>query len=209
MKEYEISNNNKVLGKVNIYNDNINKDLINSLIETNSGLNYETISIDNMQTYEIEYIVNDIDELFDIISKYIFDNDKVFEEIEKIKEYNDIKTIKKETKIKLVVPELYLNKLNKSKEDVDTNSILVSKVHFLKNVLNNINNNDITLKLNNIINEYNGFIHSNEYEFLEMEEKEDFINKYIKTLNELINQIETETQYRYTKDFILPIKINN
>lgn len=209
MKEYEISNNNKVLGKVNIYNDNINKDLINSLIETNSGLNYETISIDNMQTYEIEYIVNDIDELFDIISKYIFDNDKVFEEIEKIKEYNDIKTIKKETKIKLVVPELYLNKLNKSKEDVDTNSILISKVHFIKNVLNNINNNDITLKLNNIINEYNGFIHSNEYEFLEMEEKENNINKYIKTLNELINQIETETQYRYTKDFILPIKLNN
>lgn len=206
MRQYEISKSNKVLGKVNIYTSNLEDKFNNTLIESNNGLNYETINSSNSQTYEVEYNINDIDELFDIISKYIYDNNKIFETIEEIKKYNDIKHIKKDTCIKIIVTETNLHKLNKTLNDIDLNSLLSSKVYFIKN---STNNNELLINLNNIINDYNNYINSNEYEFCDYDEKKEHINKYINKLDKIIEYIETNTNYKFGRNFIMPIKISN
>lgn len=206
MKQYEISSGDKVLGKVNIYTSNIEDEFNNTLIESNNGLNYETINSSNSQTYEIEYNINDIDELFDIVSKYIYDNNKIFETIEEIKKYNNIKHIKKDTYIKIIVSETNLHKLNKTLNDVDLNSLLSSKIYFIKN---STNNNELLTNLNNIINDYNNYINSNEYEFYDYDEKKEHINNYINKLDKIIEYIETNTNYKFGRNFITPIKINN
>lgn len=209
MKEYEISINDKVLGKTKIYKENIKEDIKNTLIESKNGLAYKKINNKDLQTYEITYTISDIDELFDIVSKYIYDNELIFENIEKIKEYNNIKTIKKDTKVNIVIPEIYLNKLNISKTNIDYNSLLNSKVHFIKNTINKLNNNDLINSINEIIVEYNNFKKSNEYEFLTEEEKEQKINNFIKRVDIIISYIENNTDYKYGLDYIIPIKISN
>jgi len=209
MKEYEISNNDKILGKVNIFNDNINADLSNSLIESKDGFSYESIKLNEYQTYELEYIVNNIDDLFNIVSKYIYDNNEVFDKIEEIKKYNDINIIKKNTKIKIVVPEIYLKELGLSKNDIDLQSLFLSKVYFVKETITSLKNIVLIENLNNMINQYNNYINSNEYEFLTDEEKEENIKKYIKKIDKFIDEIEYNTNYKYGKDYIVPIKISN
>lgn len=205
MKEYEISNNDKVLGKVSLYLDNIKKNLSNSLIESKSNLSFNVIDKTKYQTYEIEYLINDVDDLFDIVSKYIYDNDKVFETIEEIKKSNNIKTIKKDTNIKIIIPEIYLSKLNIDKNNVDLTSLFYSKIYFLKSVLESINS--ITEELNNIFNDYNNYINSNEYEFLTDDELKENINLYLKRVDKLIDIVEDNTDYKYGRNYIIPIKI--
>lgn len=209
MKEYEISVSDKVLGKVNVFNVNIKINLSNSLIESNGGLSFESIDRINYQTYEIEVNVNNIDDLYDIVSLYIYENDKVFEKIEEIKNYNNIKTIKKDTNIKIVVPEIYLKKLNKSKNDIDLNSLMYSKIHFIKNTIITLNDNDMLESLNEIIKEYNNYLNSNEYEFLTDDERKDIIYKYLNRVDVIIDYIEENTNFKYGKDYVIPIKISN
>lgn len=209
MKEYEISSNNKVLGKVNIFSDNIKNDLNNSLIVSEIDLYYEKLKINSFQKYEIEYVINDIDELFNIVSKYIYDKNKVFESIEEIKKYNNIKNIKKGTKINILVPLIYLQKLGFSKDDIDLQSLFLSKVYFVKETITNLKKDNYIDNLNNLINQYNNYINSNEYEFLTYDEKEENIKNYINKIDKFIEEIEYNTNYKYGKDYIVPIKISN
>lgn len=205
MKEYEISINDNVLGKVKVYKDNITNDIKKSLIESNSGLSFDN-SAECLQTYEIVVRVDNVDELYDIVSKYIYNSDKIFKQIEEIKKYNDIKFIKKDTDLKIVVPECYLTNLNISKENIDYNSLVNSKVYFIKNTTKDIN---LIENLNSIIEEYNNYIKSNEYEFYEMEEKNKVISKYLYELDKLIENIENSTKYKYAVDYVIPIRISN
>lgn len=206
MKEYEISIDNNVLGNAKIYFDNIKDDLKSSLIESNGGLTFLNVDEDS-QTYEITFIVDSVDDLYDVVSKFISDSDQVFKYIEEIKEYNDIKYIKKDTNIRVVVSEKNLNKLDISKNNIDYNSLLKSKIHFIKSVIPKLNSNEIVSSLNNIINEYNNYINSSEYEFLTDDEKRDKINEFLNGLNKLIEFIENNTKYKYGKNYVVPIKI--
>ncbi|MBQ3021097.1 MAG: hypothetical protein IJD92_02590 [Bacilli bacterium] len=204
MTKYEISDNEKTVGIVNV-NDSINIDFDNSFIKSYIG-NYEILKDNNLQEYLVQFIVNDIDELYDIVSKYIIDSSLIFKEIEKIKEYNNLKYIKENTNIVIKVLENDLKYLNLSISNVDLISLFKSKLYFVGKVLEikELINKDI---FEGIINEYNNFINSSEYEFLTDEEKQNKINSFINRLEELINIIEKNSTYRYKKDFINPIKI--
>ena len=205
MKQYEISNDGKVIGKVNIFSKNIDKELTNSLIESKDDTNFIKKTM-GKQIYEIEYVVSDIDEIYDIVSKYIYDQDRIFEKVDEIKQYNNIKGIKKDTVIKLLVNEYELLKLNKLFNNLELNSVIKSKVYFIKNTCNE---NMLINKLNNIINNYNEYKNNSEYEFLTEEEKEKELNIFIRELDILIEEIEKNTNYKYGEDYIIPIKISN
>lgn len=208
MREYEISIDDTVLGKAKVYKENITHDLKSSLMESNSGYTFNNVYEDS-QTYEVMFKVDNVDDLYDIVSKYVYDSNKVFEEIDEIKKYNDIKSIKKDTNLKLVVPEIYLSKLNISKNNIDYNSLLNSKVYFIKGVIPTLNNNEILNSLNDVIIEYNNYIKANEYEFLTDEEKREIVGEYLKRLDKLIEFIEKNTKYKYGKNYVVPIKISN
>lgn len=205
MKQYEISNNDKVIGKVSIYNSNINKDLSNSLIESINGIEFKKKQ-SSKQIYEIEYKINNLDDLYDIISQYIYEQDKIFEKIEEIKIYNKIKSIKKSTIIKLPVYEFQLIKLNKSKINIDFYSLFLSKIHFIKN---STTDNALINNLNSIIDSYNEYKNNNEYEFLTEDEKEKEQKEFIERLDSLISKVEKISNNRYGEDYIIPIKISN
>lgn len=209
MKEYEISYNDKNIGKVKLFKDNLNKDIKNSFIVNNYNSDYKILDhkID-LQQYELEYVINDVDDLYDIVSKFVYKNNDIFDNVEKIKKYNDIKTIKKNTIIKIVVPEIYLNNLSISKNNIDKGSLFKSKLYFVKKVSENNKLDDIKNKLDSLINSYKQYKNNNEYDFLTEEEKKNNIDKYINKTNELIELIEKDTKYRYGKDYIVPIKIN-
>lgn len=207
MKQYEITNNGKFIGTVNVHKENIKDNIKNSIIETTTNMSYKYNN--NSQTYELTFVVNDVDELYDIVSKYIYENDKIFQTIEEIKKYNNISSIKKNTKISIILPEKYLSNFNKTKSDIDLNSLLNSKIHFVKQILQNNNLNNITTNINNIINEYNSYINSNEYEFYTDIEKEEKVRTFITSVDKLIFNIEENTNYKYGENYIIPIKIKN
>ena len=112
MKEYEIYDNNIRLGIVKLYENNISNNINNSIIEDNKMFRNIIFNKSNKQTYLVSIIVNDIDELYDVVSKYNIDN--VYEEIDNIKKYNNIKSIKKNTKLDIIVKENDLYLYNKS-----------------------------------------------------------------------------------------------
>lgn len=205
MKQYEISNNGVFIGTINVQEYNINKTLKNTIIETKTNTSYKLNNTN--QTYELTFLVNNMDELYDIVSKYISKHDKIFEEIEEIKKTNKINSIKKDTIITITVSEPILLKFNKTKTDVDLNSLLNSKIHFVRKVLQNNQLDNITTNINNIINEYNSYINSNEYEFFTDIEKEEKIRTFIISVDKLISNIEENTNYKYGKNYIVPIKI--
>ena len=105
MIDYEISNNNVILGNVHIFKNNIKNNFDNSIINYITTRKYKFNEF-NLQTYIINVTINDIDDLYDIISNY--KKDEIFEEIDKIKEYNNIKTIKKNTKLDIIIKKQYL-----------------------------------------------------------------------------------------------------
>lgn len=207
MKQYEITNNGKFIGTVKVHKENIKDNIKNSIIETTTNMSYKYNN--NSQTYELTFVVNDVDELYDIVSKYIYENNKIFQTIEEIKKYNNISSIKKNTMISIILPEKYLSNFNKTKSDIDLNSLLNSKIHFVKQILQNNNLNNITTNINNIINEYNNYINSNEYEFYTDIEKEEKVRTFITSVDKLIFNIEQNTNYKYGENYIIPIKIKN
>lgn len=196
MIDYEISNNNIVLGNVHIFKNNIKNNFDNSIINYTTTQKYKFNEF-NLQTYIINVTVNDIDDLYDIISNY--KKDKIFEEIDKIKEYNNIKSIKKNTKLDIIIKKQYLKYFKYN--SINKESILESKLYFLKNTL------DLD-KYQNILNEYNSYKNNTLYEFMTDEEKNSKLDALIKNIDEIIKTIETNTTYRYGIDYIKPIRLN-
>mgnify|MGYP004520618303 CR=1 FL=1 len=196
MIDYEISNNNVVLGNVHIFKNNIKNNFDNSIINYTTTRKYKFNEF-NLQTYIINVTINDIDDLYDIISNY--KKDKIFEEIDKIKEYNNIKTIKKNTKLDIIIKKQYL-KYFKYKS-INKESVLESKLYFIKNTL------DLE-KYQNILNEYNSYKNNSLYEFMTDEEKNNKLDTLIKNIDEIIKKVETNTTYKYGIDYIKPIRLN-
>lgn len=196
MIDYEISNNNVVLGNVHIFKNNIKNNFDNSIINYTTTRKYKFNEF-NLQTYIINVTINDIDDLYDIISNY--KKDKIFEEIDKIKEYNNIKTIKKNTKLDIVIKKQYLKYFKY--ESINKESVLESKLYFIKNTL------DLE-KYQNILNEYNSYKNNSLYEFMTDEEKNNKLDTLIKNIDEIIKKVETNTTYKYGIDYIKSIRLN-
>lgn len=196
MIDYEISNNNVVLGNVHIFKNNIKNNFDNSIINYTTTQKYKFNEF-NLQTYIINVTINDIDDLYDIISNY--KKDKIFEEIDKIKEYNNIKTIKKNTKLDIIIKKQYLKYFKY--ESINKESVLKSKLYFIKNTL------DLE-KYQNILNEYNSYKNNSLYEFMTDEEKNNKLDTLIKNIDEIIKKVETNTTYKYGIDYIKPIRLN-
>ena len=196
MIDYEISNNNVVLGNVHIFKNNIKNNFDNSIINYTTTRKYKFNEF-NLQTYIINVTINDVDDLYDIISNY--KKDKIFEEIDKIKEYNNIKTIKKNTKLDIIIKKQYLKYFKY--ESINKESVLESKLYFIKNTL------DLE-KYQNILNEYNSYKNNSLYEFMTDEEKNNKLDTLIKNIDEIIKTIETNTTYKYGIDYIKPIRLN-
>ena len=206
MKEYEIYDNNIRLGIVKLYENNINNNINNSIIEDNKMFRNIIFNKGNKQTYLVSINVNDIDELYDAVSKYNSDN--VYEEIDNIKKYNNIKSIKKNTKLDIIVKENDLYLFNKSIKDINIDSLINSKIYFIDNVIDDANLVSIKDKLDIIKNNYNNKKSSSTYEFLLEEEKENVLKDYLVSLDKLIKFIEDNTNYRYGIDYVISIKVD-
>lgn len=206
MKEYEIYDNNIRLGIVKLYENNISNNINNSIIEDNKMFRNIIFNKGNKQTYLVSIIVNDIDELYDVVSKYNIDN--VYEEIDNIKKYNNIKSIKKNTKLDIIVKENDLYLFNKSIKDINIDSLINSKIYFIDNVIDDANLVSIKDKLDIIKNNYNNKKSSSTYEFLLEEEKENVLKDYLVSLDKLIKFIEDNTNYKYGIDYVISIKID-
>lgn len=206
MKEYEIYDNNIKLGIVKLYENNINTSISNSIIENNTKYKNIIYNINNKQTYIVSVNVNNIDELYDIVSKYKKDN--IYDEIDNIKKFNNIKSIKKNSIINIIVKKDDLYLFNKSMYNINIESLINSKIYFIDNVINNNNLNIILDKFNIIKNSYNDKKSSSTYEFLLEEEKNKVLNDYIISLDKLIKYIEDNTKYKYGIDYVVHIKID-
>ena len=206
MKEYEIYDNNIRLGIVKLYENNISNNINNSIIEDNKMFRNIIFNKGNKQTYLVSINVNDIDELYDVVSKYNSDN--VYEEIDNIKKYNNIKSIKKNTKLDIIVKENDLYLFNKSIKDINIDSLINSKIYFIDNVIDDANLVSIKDKLDIIKNNYNNKKSSSTYEFLLEEEKENVLKDYLVSLDKLIKFIEDNTNYKYGIDYVISIKID-
>lgn len=209
MQDYEMYDGDVKKGIINVYWDNVNSKCKSSIINSDKGIKYRIINpLEDGQKYELTFIVDNIDDLYDIVSKYISNDKDRFLEIDKIKEINNIKNIKKEQIIRLLVPVTYLKYFNKSTRDIDKNSIINSKIYFINKVCESNKLSDIKQELENIIKYFNNIISSNEYAFYEQEEKDSFAKKAIDKLNVLIRKIEDSTSYKYGKHFLVNLKIN-
>ena len=208
MKDYEIYDGSKLVGLVNM-NEKKKGDLYkNSIIESNAGLKYKSVDLNSFsQKYELEFIVDSVDDLYDIVKVYINDDKKIFDEIEVIKKYNDIKNIKKGQIIKLYVTMPILKYFNKSISDVDKNSLINSKIYFITKVSDANKDSDLKNRLDIIINDFKNIINSEEYSFYDEKEKNKLINKAIGLLDNIIKEIESSTNYIYGEEFIVPLKI--
>lgn len=206
MKEYEIYDNNIRLGIVKLYENNISNNINNSIIEDNKMFRNIIVNKGNKQTYLVSINVNDMDELYDIVSKYNIDN--VYEEIDNIKKYNNIKSIKKNTKLDIIVKENDLYLFNKSIKDINIDSLINSKIFFIDNVIDDANLVSIKDKLDIIKNDYDNKKSSSTYEFLLEEEKENVLKDYLVSLDKLIKFIEDNTNYKYGIDYVISIKID-
>lgn len=206
MQEYEISNNNKILGKIKIFN-NINDSLNNSIIIDNK--NYKKIILKNnniLQTYIVSVNINSDDDLYDILNKY-YDGD-IFEKINEIKKYNNLKNIKDNTNINIIIDYKILNIFNKNLNDINLDSLIESKIIFIKNVNKTLHNVTMIDELNLIISSYNEKKKDSMYDFLEDDEKKKILNEYIEKLDNMIENLEENTIYKYGVDFVIPIKLN-
>ena len=206
MQEYEISNNNKILGKIKIYN-NINDNLNKSIIIDNK--NFKKIILKNnniLQTYIVSVNINSDDDLYDILNKY-YDGD-IFEKINEIKKYNNLKNIKDNTNINIIIDYKILNIFNKNLNDINLDSLIESKIIFIKNVNKTLHNVTMIDELNLIISSYNEKKKDSMYDFLEDDEKKKILNEYIEKLDNMIENLEENTIYKYGVDFVIPIKLN-
>ena len=205
MQEYEISNNNKILGKIKIYN-NINDNLNNSIIIDNK--NFKKIILKNnniLQTYIVSVNINSDDDLYDILNKY-YDGD-IFAKINEIKKYNNLKNIKNNTNINIIIDYKILNIFNKNLNDINLDSLIESKINFIKNVNKTLHNVNMIDELNLIISSYNEKKKDSMYDFLEDDEKKEILNEYIEKLDNMIENLEENTIYKYGVDFVINIKL--
>ena len=202
MNEYEININNENIGNIKIYNS-IDS---NVFIESKKNCKYRLLMENEQQTYIIKIKVDNVDELYDNIS--IFNKSDVFSMIDDIKNMNNIKNIKKDTILDIIVPKKFLKYFNYDIKKIDLNSLFYSKINFLKGVLNELNIYNLKKELNNIIVSYNEFKNSSEYEFLTDDEKNKVIIKYIKNTDKIIDYIELNTDRRFGCDFVTPIRVN-
>ena len=206
MQEYEISNNNKILGKIKIYN-NINDNLNNSIIIDNK--NFKKIILKNnniLQTYIVSVNINSDDDLYDILNKY-YDGD-IFEKINERKKYNNLKNIKTNTIINIIINYKTLYIFNKDLNNINLDSLIESKIFFIKNVNKTLHNVNMIDELNLIISSYNEKKKDSMYDFLEDDEKKKILNEYIEKLDNMIENLEENTIYKYGVDFVIPIKLN-
>ena len=194
MKDYEIYEDDKLVGVVKINWSLIDSDLDKSLLEENSGQYKILNENEDIQLYTLTFLINNIDDIYDIVSKYKFNEKLIFEEIDKIKELNNIKNVKKEEKIIINIPEIYLKYFNVTKDNVSKKSLIENKIYFIDKSLVE---DQIKIK-NNVINDINNIINSKEYSFMTDEEKDN-----------LIKEIEKNTKFKYGKSFLKPLKIVN
>lgn len=208
MKDYEIYDGSKLVGLVNM-NERINKDLYkNSIIESNAGLRYKSVDLNKFsQKYELEFMVDNVDDLYDIVKVYINDDKKIFDEIEIIKKYNNIKNIKKGQIIKLYVTMPILKYFNKSIDDVDKNNLINSKIYFITKVSDTNGDSELKNRLDMIVNDFKNIINSQEYSFYDDSEKNKLINKALDLLDNIIKEIENKTNFIYGENFSVPLKI--
>lgn len=208
MKDYEIYDGSKLVGLVNM-NEKKKGDLYkNSIIESYAGLKYKSVDLNSFsQKYELEFIVDSVDDLYDIVKVYINDDKKIFDEIEVIKKYNDIKNIKKGQTIKLYVTMPILKYFNKSIDDVDKNSLINSKIYFITKVSDTNGDSDLKNRLDIIVNDFKNIINSQEYSFYDDSEKNKLINKALGLLDNIIKEIENNTNFMYGENFSVPLKI--
>ena len=184
MKDYEIYEDDKLVGVVKINWSLIDSDLDKSLLEENSGQYKILNENEDIQLYTLTFLINNIDDIYDIVSKYKFNEKLIFEEIDKIKELNNIKNVKKEEKIIINIPEIYLKYFNVTKDNVSKKSLIENKIYFIDKSLVE---DQIKIK-NNVINDINNIINSKEYSFMTDEEKDNLFNK---TLDKLDNISKT------------------
>ena len=202
MKEYEIDDNNKNIGNLRVYNS-INS---NVLIESKKNIKYRLLNQHEQQTYIIKIKVDSVDELYSNIS--VYNKLDVFSIIDEVKKMNNVKNIKKDTILDIIVPSIYLKSFNYDIKNVDLTSLFYSKVNFLKKALMEYNIYNLKKELNNIIITYNDFKNRKEYEFLTADEKKEVLKKYIKNVDKIILYIEQNTDKRFGYDYITPIRIN-
>ena len=202
MKEYEIDDNNKNIGNLRVYNS-INS---NVLIESKKNVKYRLLNQHEQQTYIIKIKVDSVDELYSNIS--VYNKLDVFSIIDEVKKMNNVKNIKKDTILDIIVPSIYLKSFNYDIKNVDLTSLFYSKVNFLKKALMEYNIYNLKKELNNIIITYNDFKNRKEYEFLTADEKKEVLKKYIKNVDKIILYIEQNTDKRFGYDYITPIRIN-
>ena len=208
MKDYEMYDNETKVGTTYVFLDNINDRCKNSIIKSCRNIKYELVKkINNIQKYELEYTLNNKDDLYSIVSKYIDDDKNRFKEIDNIKKYNNIKKIKKNQIILIPLPEPYLKKLNVSKDNIDTNSLINAKIYFINKVCENNKLKIIKSKLDKIVNNFKSIINNKNYLIYTDEEKDKIKNKALILLNELVLYVEEKTNYKFGKHFTICLKI--
>lgn len=208
MKDYEMYDNDSLIGITNIYWENINDKYKNSIIKSSKDAIYKVMDItDIIKNYELEFTIETKDDLYDIVSKYIEEDKNRFKEIEKIKKYNNIKRIKKNQIIKLLISEQFLKKFNLTEKDIDLNSLINAKIYFINKSCESNKLEIIKTKLDKIVNNFKNIINSTEYTFYTEQEKINIQNKAIDMLNDLIVIIEDKTNYKFRKHFSIPLKI--
>ena len=209
MKDYEMYINDDKIGITNVYWENINDKYKNSIIKSINNATYNFVNkTDCIQTYELKFTIDSKDDLYDIVSKYINEDKSRFKEIEKIKKCNNLIKIKKDTIIKILVPENILKNFELTKNDVDTNSLINAKIYFInKSCEKNQDLLELKQKLDKIVNNFKNIINSDEYTFYLEQEKEKIKNKALLMLEELVKVTEEKTNYKFGKHFITPLKI--
>ena len=201
MEEFLLYNDDNLkIGKVIVYN-NFNKKY--RIITKN--LKYKT-KIKEIGTYEIEVDIKNIDDIYDIASKYT-EADSIFDEIENIKKNNNIKNVKNPTTIRITIPSSCLKNFKKYKYVINKISELKSKKYFIENVLKN-NLLELNLKFNTIVNDFNTVVKRKEFSFYTEDERNDLLSHTNTEFEKLIKIIESNTDFRYGEDFLTTIKLD-
>lgn len=108
----------------------------------------------------------------------------------------------------MILDKKSLKIFNKKISDVNIESLIESKIYYVENVVNNIDLPIIKNKIDILKDNYYKKVSDSTYEFLLEEEKKSLLNNYNKCLNELIDYIDNNTNYKYGNDFVKSIKID-
>lgn len=207
MKDFEMYESDKKIGniKINVLDnlDEFNKSIIKEYKGTYKFLDKD----EAVQLYELSFKINNIDDIYDIVSKYKFNEKEIFDEIEKVKNKNELKTVNKEEKISIFIPETNLKYFNLNKSNISKKSLINSKVFFINKACEFSNLEKLNEKKNIIIDEFNSFLNKEEFSFMTDDEKNEIYNKILLELDKIIKELEDETKFKYGQDFLKPIKV--